>query len=274
MFYPSSIHTHTQFCDGRNTMEELAVRAAELSMVSLGFTPHSPLPYDNDWAMRAEDFPAYFAEIRRLQQVYKGKMTVLAGIEWDSDTPDIPQGFDYVIGAVHSLVKKGECFSVDYQKELLISVTERLYGGEFLELCDEYFAAVAKAALRTRVDIVAHLDLITKYNKKREILDENDPEYLRMAKNCIEKILDRRPEIFFEINTGVMARAGKAYPYPAPALLQFLCRNGAKLVLTGDCHRTEHLGAGYERARELLLECHLPMLFMRTARGFEQIHLF
>lgn len=275
MFYPSSIHTHTQFCDGKDTMAAMVQRAAEMGMVSLGFTPHSPLPYENDWAMKEEDYPAFFSELERLKKLYEPGMEILAGIEWDADTPGLPQtfDFDYVIGALHSLEKKGERFSVDYEKELLCSVCQRLYGGEFLELCADYYAQAAKSALRPGVDIVAHIDLVTKYNKDGEMVNETDPEYLKMAKNCIGEILEARPEIFFEINTGVMARAGKAFPYPAPALLAFLCREGARLVLTGDCHRTAHLGAGYDRVRELLGECFHPKLYLLRKDGFRKVSL-
>ena len=269
MFYPASIHTHTEFCDGKDTMEKMASAAARAGFETLGFSPHSPLPYDNDWAMRSSDYPAYFEMIDTLKKRYAGKLDIYAGIEWDAQTEGLPEGLDYVIGAVHSLVKKGECFPVDSSKELLLSARDRLYGGDFLELCREYYAEVASSALRAQVDIVAHLDLVTKYNKDGDVLDENDPEYLSLAKNCIDTILDARPDVFFEINTGVMMRAGKKYPYPAPALLDYLCRNGARLVLTCDCHRASLLGGGYNEARKLLLACRTPRLYIYTKGAFE-----
>ena len=62
MFYPSCLHTHSQFCDGKATMAQMAEKAADFGFVSLGFSSHSPLPYENDWAMREEAYPAYFGE--------------------------------------------------------------------------------------------------------------------------------------------------------------------------------------------------------------------
>ena len=52
MEYKSCIHTHTQFCDGKSSMADFCKRAAQLGYRSIGFTPHSPLPYENDWAMK------------------------------------------------------------------------------------------------------------------------------------------------------------------------------------------------------------------------------
>lgn len=268
MFYPSCVHTHTEFCDGKASMEDMAKKAAELGFVSLGFSPHSPLPYDNDWSMKEENYPAYFAKIKELKERYKGRLQILSGIEWDLDTPSLPENFDYIIGAAHSLEKKGERFSVDYTKDLLLDVCRRLYGGDFLELCRDYFEAAVASALRPGVSIVAHFDLITKYNKNGTILDENDPEYLKMAKNALDRILASKKDLYFEINTGVMARAGKACPYPAPALLEHLAKNGAKFILAGDCHRTEHLGFGYEHAAELLRDAGSDRLYILKEDGF------
>ena len=90
MFYPSCLHTHSQFCDGKATMAQMAEKAADFGFVSLGFSSHSPLPYENDWAMREEAYPAYFAEIARLKELYKNKMEIYCGIEWDADTSRLP----------------------------------------------------------------------------------------------------------------------------------------------------------------------------------------
>ena len=284
MFYPSCLHTHSQFCDGKATMAQMAEKAADFGFVSLGFSSHSPLPYENDWAMREEAYPAYFDEIARLKELYKNKMEIYCGIEWDTDTPRLPflcsesseqkhPPFDYVIGAVHSLVKNGELFSVDYTKDLLLDVVHRLYGGDFWELCRDYYSAVVQSALRPEVDIVAHFDLITKYNRGSNLFDERDSAYLDIAKEALERILEKRPHLFFEINTGVMARAGNKNPYPAPALLHILCENRVPLILTGDCHRPEHFGVGYDFARELLLKERAPRLYLLSGGKFRKVAL-
>ena len=268
MLYPSCIHTHTQFCDGKSAMSEIARRARELGFLSLGFSPHSPLPYDNDWSMRDSDYPAFFAEISSLKKLYAGKTEIFSGVEWDADTPSVPEGFDYVIGAVHSLVKNGVRFSVDYEKSLLRSVTNDLYGGSFLDLCADYFDAVAKAALRPRVDVVAHFDLVTKYNRTGEFVNENDPAYLALAEKALDFIFARRSDLYFEINTGVIARAGKPFPYPSPAILRMMRDRGARFILSCDCHRVAQLGVGYDVALNLLSALPGAKLYIFTSEGF------
>lgn len=53
-----NLHTHTTFCDGKNTAEEMILAALELGMDSLGFSGHSPLEGEC-WAMDPADVPRY-----------------------------------------------------------------------------------------------------------------------------------------------------------------------------------------------------------------------
>ena len=59
-----NFHTHTTFCDGKNTAEEMAEQAAALGFTHLGYSGHM----DPDIRM---DLAAYDAEIRRLQEKYR-----------------------------------------------------------------------------------------------------------------------------------------------------------------------------------------------------------
>lgn len=252
-------------------MEDFLKRAVAQSYRSLGFTPHSPLPYETDWAMKEEDLPAYFAEIDRLRALYRGQTEILCGIEWDSETQCVPEGIDYVIGSVHSFSRKGVHFSVDYAREELERVISELYDGSFVALCTDYFDLVASHAVKKQVDVVGHFDLPTKYNKDGSFVDETNPDYLRVAFRAADEILAARPQMLFEINTGVMARAGKKYPYPSEAIFAHLVKRGARFVITGDCHHESQLSVGYEKALEMVGR-HCPdRLYLLTGRGFEKL---
>ena len=67
----SNYHTHTRFCDGENSPEELIVRALELGMKELGFSIHSDLYNDLD---------GYFSEISRLKEKYADKISIKNGL--------------------------------------------------------------------------------------------------------------------------------------------------------------------------------------------------
>ena len=69
----ANFHTHTTFCDGKNTAEEMVRQAISLGFSQLGFSGHM----DPDIHM---DIQAYFNEIRRLADIYSDKIEILCGV--------------------------------------------------------------------------------------------------------------------------------------------------------------------------------------------------
>ena len=62
----SNLHTHTHFCDGKDSPEEMVQAAIRAGFVSLGFSGHSFTPCDMSYCMLPESIPLYKAEIRSL----------------------------------------------------------------------------------------------------------------------------------------------------------------------------------------------------------------
>ena len=79
--FGSNCHTHTLFCDGKASAEEMIQAAIGEGFVSLGFSGHSPLPYENDWAMKEEDLPLYLKTLADLGEKYQDKIEIVSGIE-------------------------------------------------------------------------------------------------------------------------------------------------------------------------------------------------
>ena len=67
-----NFHTHSTFCDGKNTAEEMVIAAIEKGFDVLGFSGHCihPLnpefykPFDDIWHMPSADIKTYTQEIR------------------------------------------------------------------------------------------------------------------------------------------------------------------------------------------------------------------
>ena len=74
-----NLHTHSTFCDGKNTAEEMVLSAIEHGLSVLGFSGHCfyPLnpefyrPFDSLWHMPSDKISDYAAEVRRLKQKYE-----------------------------------------------------------------------------------------------------------------------------------------------------------------------------------------------------------
>ena len=114
-----NLHTHTTFCDGANTPEEMVRSALALGMDSLGFSFSVVLRFAGDNHLGAllpylfENFvqplleqvggvgpfvPAYRAELLRLCPEYAGQMDILLGLERDYFWAPDGDGWDYVYG--------------------------------------------------------------------------------------------------------------------------------------------------------------------------------
>ena len=64
----NNYHTHTTFCDGKDSPESLVQEAIRLGCAEIGFSGHSHLAED-EGSMTEEGTEAYCAEIRRLNAV-------------------------------------------------------------------------------------------------------------------------------------------------------------------------------------------------------------
>lgn len=270
----SNCHTHTDFCDGKSSAADTVVSALELGFVSLGFSGHSPLPYESGYAMTPEGMADYIKQVRQLRQRYKDKLDILCGIEWDNDTGEDFRfsDFDFCLGAVHQL-HGDEIYPIDLSAEVLSDCVRDVFAGSWLNMAKKYYELVYYTACVPEVDIVAHFDLITKFNTVSRLFDEDDPKYQGVALECLDGIIDRRPELVFEVNTGAMNRAKKSGAYPAPFLLKRLNERGARVTVTSDCHSADSLTFGFDRALEQCRAAKIKSVYILKSSGFEEISI-
>lgn len=265
----SNCHTHTVYCDGKNTAREMVVAAIGKGFTSLGFSGHSPMKNESEWTMTPESTLLYRDEIQKLKKEYEGRLEILCGIELDNryagiDTDD----FDYVIGSVHQFEKNGKIYEIDYTPELLSKAAEDLFDGSFNKMCKDYYETLADFIVNEKVDIVGHIDLVTKFNLDTVLFDESDEEYRRYAFNAVDKILENKPGMIFEVNTGAMYRVGKKEPYPAEFLLGYIFEKGGRVTLTSDSHSVDSLDFAFEKAKALIKKCGFDEILHLTLQGW------
>lgn len=247
-----NLHTHSIFCDGNDSLEDIVKSAIAMGFETIGFSAHSFTPFDTSYCMK--DTAGYISECRRLKEVYKDKINVLCGIEQDyySPLPDYP--YDYVIGSVHYIKKDGEYIPIDESADILGDAAKRHFGGDMTALCREYFKAVSEIAEKTDCNIIGHFDLVTKFIEKSPgIINTESPGYIRAEDEALKKLI--AAEKIFEVNTGAMARGYRTQPYPSERILKKINELGGRVILTSDCHKKEQLSYGFEQARKLIKDC-------------------
>lgn len=235
----SNYHTHTTYCDGKNTPEELIERALELGCSEIGFSGHSYTYFDESWCMSREGTQAYKECISILKEKYKGKINIILGIEQDLWSEESTEGYDLVIGGVH-YIRHGDAFlPTDESKELTEKIVREYYSGDYMAMCEEYYSNAALLRRRTRCDIIAHFDIITKFNEGDTLFDTSDQRYVMAAEKALD-VLCATP-VRFEINTGAISRGYRSEAYPSAALIEKIKQRGSALILSSDCHAKENL---------------------------------
>ena len=271
-FRKIDLHTHTTFCDGKNTPEEMVEEAVRRGMETIGLCVHTHTPFDERYCASPEGIREFLAETGRLKDEYKGQIRVLAGAEQDLYSDTDVSGFDYVIASVHYIRLGREYYAVDESEEILKELAAKL-DHDLIRLSELYFEAVDESVRTIRPNIIGHLDLLMKYNDKEKWIRFDDPEYLEIARACIDAIGDRK---IYEVNPGAMARGYRTMPYPHRTLLAYMKEKNLRLMLNSDCHDKTKLTCGYELSLRLLKEAGFTELWILKNGRFQpaDINLF
>ena len=260
------LHTHTTWDDGAASPLDMARAAAAAGLDSLGFSVHSPLLWDNDWAVKEKQLPAYRAEIAAVRETLRGTLDVYDGIEWDSHSALAPEGFDYVIGSVHTLAPGGEDASVDCSADVTRTILRERFGGDERAMARAYFAQCAALAEKPWIDIVGHFDLLTKFSETAGLFDAHAPWLLELAAEAMEPLIAAGK--LFEVNTGAMSRGYRREPYPSLPLLRRLHALGGRVTLSADAHRPEHLAYAFSETEACLRAIGFRELWRFDGSGF------
>lgn len=260
----SNLHTHTTFCDGKNTPEEMVLYAIDRGFDSLGFSGHGYTPFDLSFCVR--DMNGYISEINRLKEKYKGKIEIYLGTEEDAEFPQ-EKIFDYVIGSSHYFLIENEYYPVDmdaehFEKAIFAS------GGDILKLSESYYSRFYDYLKRNKPDIVGHFDLILKFEEENHFGFSENEKYFSIAEKYARKINELG--ILFEVNTGAIARGYRSSPYPHERILHMLKKEGGRLIITSDCHKTENLDFYFDETKKLLRDIGFEYTYSLYDGGFKK----
>ena len=239
------LHTHTTYSDGKCSAEEMILAAIGLGLKEIGISDHSYTDFDESYCIKKSDIPRYTAELSALKSKYAGQISVLCGVEQDLFSKESTAPFDYAIGSSHYLVAGGRYCPIDEHKEEFTEICRVGFGGDYYALAKAYFRQVSDFADRADIQIIGHLDLITKFNEGGVLFDENDPRYLAAAEQCIDRLAAAGKT--FEINTGAIARGYRTEPYPGRALLAYIREKGCPLLLSSDAHSAKTIAYAFDK---------------------------
>ncbi len=266
----ADFHTHTYYCDGKNSPAEMAESAYKKGLSFLGISGHSHTDFE-DYCMSAENTAKYVSEINQLKIQYNDKVTVLLGSERDYYGMDDGFKYDYLIGSVHYIKCSGEYLPVDLSSEAAERNINEFFGGDQYKYAEAYYELEGRIFERVDADIIGHIDLLTKFEEQKQHFDTSNPRYVNAWKTAIfELIKYNKP---FELNSGAMSRGYRFTPYPSSDILKFIKENGGHIMLNSDSHSAENICFAYDAERALAISNGFKSSLILTGNGFEEIPL-
>lgn len=250
----TNYHTHTTFCDGKDSPRDVVQAAVQRGFSVLGFSAHSLYPHAADWHMPAKDHKNYFETVRALAKEFEGKIKIYAGLEADY-IPEIACDFnwaykdfapDYLIGSVHYLNNKNGFFTVDDKLEKVQEGLWRLYSNDGKKAVCEYFDRQRQMLSSQKITILGHADLVRIRNAELKFFDEGDSWYKKELKATAKAAA--RAGVIVEINTGGLARGSIDDVYPSAEFLECFFKEGVPVTFSSDSHSAQTLDFAFDRA--------------------------
>ncbi len=256
-----NLHTHSIYSDGKSQPREIVEEAIRQGLTTLGFSEHSPLPFDNNFSVKSADMPKYVAEIAQLKAEFKGKIDIYCGLEADYLT-GVSEPFavtkekyhlDYLIGGVHLVGQSAnpdEIWFIDGPKwEVYDEGLQKFFDGDIRRAVRRFFDQSNEMIENEPFDIIAHFDKIKMHNRDR-YFHEDEPWYRKLALETLDLICKKG--LIMEINTrGIYKKRYNGF-YPSPWLMEEACKMHIPAIISADAHHFSEISLEFFAAEEAL----------------------
>lgn len=243
------LHSHTQFCDGRATMEEMAEAACNAGMKHYGFSPHSPIIVESSCNMSRDSVDYYLKECQRLKELYAGRMNIYAGMEIDYLGPQwgpasdffkaLP--LDYSIGSIHFVpTRDGEYVDIDGRFENFRWKMHDYFGDDIRWVVEQYFSQTHAMIDAGGFNIIGHFDKVGHNASHFRAGIEDEPWYAALVDGVIDHIASAG--IIAEVNTKALAEHHRTFP--GERLWKKVKEAGIPLIVNSDAHFPDLINAG------------------------------
>ena len=246
-YYKANYHTHSLYCDGKSTLEEHVREAEKCGLLQLGFSSHSSVPFENNFAISEEKLPEYVNEIDQLQQ--KTGIKLLKSLECEF-VPGVTKNFDvwrttyhldYVNGGVH-LVRQpngDDLWFIDGSKqETYDNGLRDLFNNDIKAAVTTFWEQTFEMLETQHLDIIAHFDKIKMHNRDR-FFTEDESWYKVLADKAIQLI--KKHNVIIEVNTRGLDKKRCDHFYPSTELMMKARKADIPDLISSDAHKAEEL---------------------------------
>lgn len=248
-----NLHSHSQFCDGRDSMALISGAAEDVGMKYFAFTPHSPVPIDSPCNMRSDRMAEYFSEVDRLRDVHAPSMEVLKSLEIDYLGGEFGPHIDYFqnlpldfrLGSVHFVPNQdGALLDCDGRFERFCCYLKDGYRNDLRYVVEKYFEQVLTMLESGGFDLLGHFDKIAGNAALADPGIEEQGWYEALVDDVVGHV--EGSGVVVEINTKAFEDKGRFFP--AEKWWGKLLRAGVPLAIDSDAHYASKVTAGREEA--------------------------
>lgn len=266
----TNYHTHSHYCDGKNSIEDHIQSAIKHNIFSLGMSSHCPVPFENGWSMKLVDLNTYLEEIDQLKLKYKGSIDLYKSLEVDyipgiigPSHPTISDAdLDYVIGSLHFVdaFEDGQPCVIDGPHNAFLRGLESIHKGDIKVAVKRFFSITRQMVREDCPDIVGHFDKIRMQNKNG-LWDETSEWYRQEILNTLEEI--QSSNAIVEVNTRGIYKKNTPEPYPSLWALDQIKRMGVPICMNSDGHQPKEIIGVFEATSKMLHQ-----------KGFREVSIF
>lgn len=265
----TNFHSHSHFCDGKESPEAQVLQALAYGFPAFGFSSHGPLPFSNSWSVKPDQLDAYLQEIRQLQAKYQGQIQLYLGMEIDyvpnliSPIDSTFDSLDYCLGSIHFIdaFEDGTPWEIDGRHERFLEGLRDIYQGDIEAVVRRYFELTREMIQVACPDVIGHLDKMKIQNEGGDLFSESAPWYREAVFQTLEEI--RGAGVIVEVNTRGLYKKVSDTPYPSPWILAEMQKMGIPIMLNSDSHRPQELQSCFDATAAQLLEI-----------GFQELMIF
>ena len=252
-----NFHAHTQFCDGRDSLEAIATAAADRGFRHFGFSPHSPLPIDSPCNMDESDLSAYRSEIERTRRLLGDRMKIYMGVEidylgddWGPTSQMFHNGmFDYSIGSVHFIPDQdGVPVDIDGRFEHFRERMHKHFRNDIRYVAETFYRQSNDMLDKGGFDILGHFDKISQNASMFRPGIEDEGWYKKLLEEYIDHIIGKGCAI--EINTKAREQHGRFFPHERH--WKRLIDAGTVILVNSDAHFADRVDASRDEAFTIL----------------------
>ena len=280
-YFKTNYHTHTNFSDGVETAEDITKMAISEDFKILGFSDHSPVPFSSKWNTKYEHIENYINTINDLKLKYKDNITILTGMEIDffinkNFITSFKNFFnlDYTIGAVHYLTEyfdDGTIFNIDKQKSIFERALKEIFHNDIKKLVREYYRNVKAMIQYDTPDIIAHIDLINKFNSNKLFFDSNEQWYQKIIAETLD--LAKQKNCIVEINCRSKYLNILNDFSPETPIIKQIKQFNIPVTISGDIHRVQEFKNYWRDALNSLKNINFDRLTIINKNGREEIKI-